>query len=107
MKSRRLAVSGLATGAALLAFPVAASAHPVPDSTAQVLGVQAIPVGVAAQQVLPRGFHWRVIRHQVADCGGHQTWHHWAIVVWRGPGDEQSALFCPGSPWGNGGVFPS
>lgn len=75
-------------------------------TTVVALSASAQPT-VQHQQKLPPGMHWRYMKYQVADCGGHQIPGHWAIVVWRGTGDMQSAIFCPGQPWGNGFVWPS
>jgi len=104
-----LAVSAAAFAGAALVVSPAGSAQPAVPPVIAVQGVQQIPAGVAAPvSVLPSGFGWRVVRHQVADCApGRQGPHHWAVVVWRGPGDMQSALFCPGGKWGNGLVWTS
>lgn len=56
-----------------------------------------VPTG----RVLPAGFHWRVVRYQINDCGRHNAGQA-KYIVWRGNGDRQSALFCP-----NGSVWPS
>jgi hypothetical protein len=52
-------------------------------------------------RTLPPGMHWRTVWHQIDDCGKHNAGKA-KVIVWRGNGDMQSALFCP-----NGSVWPS
>jgi len=57
---------------------------------------------------LPNGFWWRTVTGHVGDCGpGVLTREHPGVIVGYGPGDEDSALYCPPDPWSNGSVNPS
>lgn len=55
----------------------------------------------SSNTVMPKGMHSRTIYFQINDCGKHNAGQR-KIIVWRGNGDRQSALFCP-----NGTVWPS
>ncbi len=57
---------------------------------------------------LPPGFWWRTVTGHIGDCGpAALPRKHPGVIVGYGPGDMQSALFCPPRPWGNGTVNPS
>lgn len=77
-------------------------------TAALALGVGAISTNSAGattthphQQRMPAGFHYRSVWYQIDDCGKHNAGQK-KIIIWKGNGDMQSALFCP-----NGAVYPS
>ncbi|HWI69478.1 MAG TPA: hypothetical protein VNS88_14080 [Nitrospiraceae bacterium] len=53
------------------------------------------------QQRMPAGFHYRSVWYQIDDCGKHNAGQK-KVMIWKGNGDMQSALFCP-----DGTVWPS
>lgn len=86
--SRRVVVIGLAS-VALLGGTVAVSTC-----------ASASPHHANVQQ-MPKGFHYRYVWHQIDDCGRHNAGQR-KVIIWKGSGDKQSALFCP-----DGTVWPS
>ncbi len=63
------------------------------------VGLATASYGSAHTSGLPVGMHWRGVRSQINDCGRHNA-GQLKIIVWRGNGDMQSALFCPnGTVW--------
>ena len=56
---------------------------------------------VTHRRTLPADMHWRTVWYQIDDCGKHNAGQP-KIIIWRGNGNVQSAMFCP-----NGTILPS
>lgn len=81
---------------------------PTIATAALALGLGTVSVNSASagthhsvQQRMPAGFHYRTVWYQIDDCGKHNAGKK-KIIMWKGNGDMQSALFCP-----DGSVQPS
>jgi hypothetical protein len=82
--------------AALALAPVALG-----GALAITAGTSSPASAVTHHRTLPPGMHWRTVWYQIDDCGKHNAGKA-KIIVWRGKGDMQSAMFCP-----DGSVWPS